>query len=89
MAELILHDLSWCPPFVIIVAVSLLSNFIDNRTRTECGFAAVLDLKTGALEDKQPSFLTSETLKYLYLTFDVVGYFLLSFNCYPDHPVVL
>ncbi|KAM0748164.1 hypothetical protein T439DRAFT_382639 [Meredithblackwellia eburnea MCA 4105] len=43
---------------------------INNRTRVPCGLAAVLDLSTGALEDKQPSFVTSETLKYLYLTFD-------------------
>ncbi|KAK4051547.1 hypothetical protein OIV83_002687 [Microbotryomycetes sp. JL201] len=43
---------------------------INNRTRTECGFAAILDLNSGRLEDKQPSFLTAETLKYLYLTFD-------------------
>ncbi|GAA6006626.1 hypothetical protein JCM11491_003122 [Sporobolomyces phaffii] len=43
---------------------------INNRTRVDCGFAAVLDLQTGQLEDKMPSFVTSETLKYLYLTFD-------------------
>ncbi|GAA5882976.1 hypothetical protein JCM16303_006771 [Sporobolomyces ruberrimus] len=43
---------------------------INNRTRVECGFAAILNLETGQLEDKMPSFVTSETLKYLYLTFD-------------------
>ncbi|KAM0789813.1 hypothetical protein ACM66B_006664 [Microbotryomycetes sp. NB124-2] len=43
---------------------------INNRTRTECGFAAIHDLNSGRLEDKQPSFFTAETLKYLYLTFD-------------------
>ncbi|GAA5997552.1 alpha-1,2-mannosidase MNL1 [Rhodotorula paludigena] len=43
---------------------------INNRTRVECGFAAVKDLRTGELEDKMPSFVTGETLKYLYLTFD-------------------
>ncbi|KWU45242.1 hypothetical protein RHOSPDRAFT_28872 [Rhodotorula sp. JG-1b] len=42
---------------------------INERMRTECGFAAVLDLRTGKLEDKMPSFVTAETLKYLYLTF--------------------
>ncbi|GAA5987329.1 hypothetical protein JCM11641_002687 [Rhodosporidiobolus odoratus] len=42
---------------------------INNRTRVDCGFAAVLNLETGELEDKMPSFITAETLKYLYLTF--------------------
>ncbi|GAA5964240.1 hypothetical protein JCM3765_002780 [Sporobolomyces pararoseus] len=49
---------------------------INNRTRVECGFAAILDLNTGQLEDKMPSFVTSETLKYLYLTFDETSPFL-------------
>lgn len=62
---------------------------IANKTRVNCGLAAIIDLvrllvlflcrdphtdryfeTTGLLEDKQPSFVTSETLKYLYLTFD-------------------
>ncbi|GEM11334.1 ER degradation enhancer, mannosidase alpha-like 1, glycoside hydrolase family 47 protein [Rhodotorula toruloides] len=43
---------------------------INNKTRVSCGFAAILNLDTGKLEDKMPSFVTSETLKYLYLTFD-------------------
>ncbi|GAA5853909.1 hypothetical protein JCM8547_008154 [Rhodosporidiobolus lusitaniae] len=43
---------------------------INNLARVECGFAAVLNLETRELEDKMPSFVTSETLKYLYLTFD-------------------
>ncbi|GAA5945248.1 hypothetical protein JCM3775_001896 [Rhodotorula graminis] len=42
---------------------------INARARVECGFAAVKDLRTGELEDKMPSFVTGETLKYLYLTF--------------------
>lgn len=45
---------------------------INNKTRVDCGFAAILNLDTGKLEDKMPSFVTSETLKYLYLTFDEV-----------------
>lgn len=45
---------------------------INNKTRVPCGLASVKDLTTGLLEDKQPSFVTSETLKYLYLTFDEV-----------------
>lgn len=43
---------------------------INNRSRVECGLAAVLDLGSGILEDKQPSFVTAETLKYLFLIFD-------------------
>ncbi|GAA5914340.1 hypothetical protein JCM8208_004442 [Rhodotorula glutinis] len=42
---------------------------LNARARVECGFAAVKDLRTGELEDKMPSFVTGETLKYLYLTF--------------------
>lgn len=45
---------------------------LNNRTRVDCGFAAIYNLETGTLEDKMPSFLISETLKYLYLTFDEV-----------------
>ena len=41
-----------------------------NRTRVRCGFASVADIANGKLEDHMPSFYLSETLKYLYLTFD-------------------
>ncbi|KAI5475825.1 ER degradation enhancer, mannosidase alpha-like 1, glycoside hydrolase family 47 protein [Pseudohyphozyma bogoriensis] len=43
---------------------------IRNRTTVPCGLAAIFDLTNGQLEDKMPSFVTSETLKYLYLSFD-------------------
>ncbi|BGP03907.1 hypothetical protein JCM10021v2_007655 [Rhodotorula toruloides] len=43
---------------------------INNKTRVDCGLAAIFNIDTGKLEDKMPSFVTSETLKYLYLTFD-------------------
>ncbi|GAA5853829.1 hypothetical protein JCM9279_001680 [Rhodotorula babjevae] len=49
---------------------------INSRARVECGFAAVKDLRTGELEDKMPSFVTGETLKYLYLTFAEASPFL-------------
>lgn len=39
-------------------------------TRTACGFAAVKDVKTKALDDRMESFFLSETLKYLFLAFD-------------------
>ncbi|GAA5943649.1 alpha-1,2-mannosidase MNL1 [Sporobolomyces koalae] len=54
--------------YYLSVAEQILHD-LNNRTRVECGFAAVLDLDSGKLEDKMPSFVTSETLKYLYLTF--------------------
>lgn len=42
---------------------------LNSRARVACGFAAIKDLRTGELEDKMPSFVTGETLKYLFLTF--------------------
>ncbi|RKP13082.1 glycoside hydrolase [Piptocephalis cylindrospora] len=44
---------------------------IDQRTRTQCGFASLTNIITGKLEDRQESFFLSETLKYLYLLFDI------------------
>ncbi|KAG0150778.1 hypothetical protein CROQUDRAFT_37750 [Cronartium quercuum f. sp. fusiforme G11] len=57
MAERVLHD-------------------IINRTWVPCGLAGIKNLETGerntncALADRMNSFVLSETLKYLYLTFD-------------------
>jgi mannosidase alpha-like ER degradation enhancer 1 len=39
--------------FYLEVAEQVLHD-INNRTRVDCGLAAILDLTTGALEDKQP-----------------------------------
>lgn len=36
-----------------------------------CGFGGVLDVRTGARQDRMESFVLGETLKYLYLLFDV------------------
>ncbi|KAJ3230346.1 ER degradation-enhancing alpha-mannosidase-like protein 2 [Chytriomyces hyalinus] len=44
---------------------------LNNYTRTKYGFANVLDVETLQLEDKMESFFLAETLKYLYLIFDV------------------
>ncbi|POV98796.1 hypothetical protein PSTT_14174 [Puccinia striiformis] len=41
-----------------------------NRTWVDCGLASIANLITGKHEDRQHSFMLSETLKYLYLTFD-------------------
>lgn len=46
---------------------------LRNKTMVPCGLATILDLQTGELKDEQPSFAISETLKYLYLTFDEVS----------------
>lgn len=43
---------------------------LQNLTRTQCGFAAY-DVRTKDLEDRMDSFFLSETLKYLYLLFDL------------------
>lgn len=43
---------------------------LQNRTRVACGYAGVVDVETGELEDHMNSFFLAETLKYLYLLFD-------------------
>jgi len=40
---------------------------IDRATRTDAGFAALADVRTGAKRDRMHSFLFAETLKYAYL----------------------
>jgi len=44
-------------------------------TKAKCGYATVSDVETHVLEDRMESFFLSETLKYLYLTFDEDNYF--------------
>ncbi|KAJ3121554.1 hypothetical protein HK100_012335 [Physocladia obscura] len=44
---------------------------LNNFTRTKYGFANVADVRSLELEDKMESFFLAETLKYLYLIFDV------------------
>lgn len=46
---------------------------LDTVCRTRCGFANVADVRTRALEDKMESFVLAETLKYLFLTFDIAS----------------
>ncbi|KAK8796743.1 hypothetical protein WA588_000870 [Blastocystis sp. NMH] len=40
------------------------------NTMTKCGFASVLNMLNGELEPEMPSFVLSETFKYLYLLYD-------------------
>jgi Glycosyl hydrolase family 47 len=46
---------------------------IQNKSRTECGYAAVADVGTGRLDDRMDSFFLAETTKYLFLLFDDVS----------------
>eukprot|EP01029_Cantina_marsupialis_P022016 TRINITY_DN5349_c0_g1_i2.p1 TRINITY_DN5349_c0_g1~~TRINITY_DN5349_c0_g1_i2.p1 ORF type:complete len:819 (-),score=162.55 TRINITY_DN5349_c0_g1_i2:76-2532(-) len=45
------------------------------NTRTECGFASYKDITLKVKQDYMPSFLFSETFKYLYLIMDEENYF--------------
>ncbi len=42
---------------------------LERLCRTSCGFATLDNVATGAQHDSMPSFLLSETLKYLFLLF--------------------
>ncbi|KAK9364058.1 glycoside hydrolase [Lipomyces starkeyi] len=57
-------------PFYLHVGAQILSD-IQARCRTRCGYAALHDVRTNELEDRMESFFLSETIKYLYLLFDV------------------
>ncbi|KAK9466586.1 glycoside hydrolase [Lipomyces arxii] len=57
-------------PFYLRVGAQILSD-LQTRTRTQCGYASIHDVRTGELEDRMESFFLSETLKYLYLLFDI------------------
>ncbi|ORZ41485.1 glycoside hydrolase [Catenaria anguillulae PL171] len=48
---------------------------IYDHTWTPCGYAAVRNVETLELMDRQESFFLSETLKYLYLLFDPANEF--------------
>ncbi|KAA1076719.1 alpha mannosidase-like protein [Puccinia graminis f. sp. tritici] len=55
--------------YYLEVAERVITDLV-NRTWVDCGLASIENLLTGKLEDRQHSFMLSETLKYLYLTFD-------------------
>jgi mannosidase alpha-like ER degradation enhancer 1 len=61
-------------PFYLEVGEMIVED-LNRRTRVPCGFAAMTDVRTGQLEGRMESFMLSESLKYLYLLFDV------------DHPI--
>lgn len=46
---------------------------LEKLTKVRCGFAAIKDTASHEIEDLMPSFVMSETLKYLYLVFASEG----------------
>lgn len=60
-------------PFYLNVAKEILEN-IEKFCRVKCGYATVHDVMDKSLEDRMESFFVSETIKYLYLTFDIENY---------------
>ncbi|KAJ1733051.1 hypothetical protein LPJ61_001744 [Coemansia biformis] len=56
-------------PFYLSVGEMVL-NDLNDLMRTSCGFTAMEDVVTHALEERMDSFVLSETFKYLYLLFD-------------------
>lgn len=58
------NDSAW------IGAAGAMMHSVEELTKVECGYAAIKDASTHVLEDLMPSFLLSETLKYLYLVFN-------------------
>jgi hypothetical protein len=43
---------------------------LQNNTKTECGYAAISDVRTGRLDDRMDSYFFAETLMYTFLLFD-------------------
>ncbi|CAR29100.1 hypothetical protein ZYGR_0Z00210 [Zygosaccharomyces rouxii] len=57
-------------PFYLNVGVAILES-LQTRFKHECGFGGFQDVTTGEPQDRMETFILSETLKYLYLLFDV------------------
>ncbi|EJF62997.1 alpha-mannosidase [Dichomitus squalens LYAD-421 SS1] len=56
-------------PFYLDVGARILHD-ITRRSKVDCGFAGIHDLRINLQDDRMESFALSETLKYLYLLFD-------------------
>ncbi|KAJ2781800.1 hypothetical protein H4R18_002661 [Coemansia javaensis] len=56
-------------PFYLAVGEMVLRD-MNELMRTRCGFTALKDVRTHALDERMDSFVLSETFKYLYLLFD-------------------
>ncbi|KAK9447350.1 glycoside hydrolase [Limtongia smithiae] len=57
-------------PFYLHVGAQILSD-LQARARARCGYASIDDLRCSKLDDRMETFFISETVKYLYLLFDV------------------
>lgn len=57
-------------PFYLNVGVAILES-LQSRFKYDCGFGGLQDVTTGEPQDRMETFVLSETLKYLYLLFDV------------------
>lgn len=57
-------------PFYLNVGVTILES-IETKFKHKCGFGGFQDVTTGEPQDRMETFILSETLKYLYLLFDV------------------
>lgn len=57
-------------PFYLHVGQTVMRD-LDAYNKVECGYAGTQDVRTGSLTDRMESFFLSETVKYLYLLFDV------------------
>ena len=72
--------------YYIDTAWNVMKN-INDTTRVHCGYATIEDIETHRLYDSMDSFWMSETLKYLYLMFNLHTkdtYFLFNDNKYKD-----
>merc|ERR1719383_1077914 len=68
-------------PFYLHVGKDILYS-LNNHTRAECGYATVHNVLDMSLEDRQESFFLSETVKYLYLLFDLENPINRNYNNY-------
>ncbi|KNC53374.1 mannosyl-oligosaccharide 1,2-alpha-mannosidase IB [Thecamonas trahens ATCC 50062] len=57
-------------PYYLAVGADVL-HAIATHCKTRCGYAGVADVRTRRLDDRMDSYFLAETLKYLYLLFDV------------------
>lgn len=71
LAESALHlFLATRDPHFLVVGRELASA-LNEISRVRCGFAAIADAKTHRLDDRMDSYFFAETLKYLFLLFDL------------------
>ncbi|XP_066910395.1 ER degradation-enhancing alpha-mannosidase-like protein 1 [Clytia hemisphaerica] len=57
-------------PFYLHVGTEIVES-LNKYTKVKCGYATLHDVEDKSTEDRMESFFLSETIKYLYLLFDV------------------